>query len=365
MAARRRRRLSFKIALAGICLLLGLGLAELGVRAFELASAWLRPDSAGPPRALLFSSATFALDANRAVRYVPNEVIRTIAIYDGEIDYDVRFRTNNLGFVDERDYGPTPDPNAEPFVFVGDSFTAGYHGGKPWVPGLRDIPRPRPFEVYNLGVDGTGMENFSRLLHGLRDEIPMSTIVVVAITNDFERGVWWPEATDGAIRFCADRNGATECAAIARIVPIESSDEQVKAIAREMTPPGGGPEADRLHGLRVLALARDAALGLGLIHRENPEVSQEFAALRRIRNAFPESRIVLVHLPERGEVIANRYNLDLRKRVESVGVVYVPTLERCEWSKDMYFKHDGHPNALGYRNISDCVTRHCPEIWGE
>ena len=52
----------------------------------------------------MFSSLTFQLDQNGAVHYEPNKEIRTVTVYKNKIEYDVFFNTNNLGFVDDKDY---------------------------------------------------------------------------------------------------------------------------------------------------------------------------------------------------------------------------------------------------------------------
>ena len=94
---------------------------------------------------------------------IPNESVRTVAIYTGRIEYDVKYQTNNMGFIDHKDYDKN-QPIERSIAFVGDSFTAGYHGGTPWVPGLRDkLAHDNDLEIYNLGVDGTGIIHFEKI----------------------------------------------------------------------------------------------------------------------------------------------------------------------------------------------------------
>ena len=88
--------------------------------------------------ALMFSSQTFQLDSNGAVRFEPNKDIRSVSVFNTKIEYDIRFSTNNLGFIDDKDYKYEKDPDKKYYALVGDSFTAGFHGGEPWVPTLRD-----------------------------------------------------------------------------------------------------------------------------------------------------------------------------------------------------------------------------------
>ena len=53
---------------------------------------------------LMFSSHTFQLDQNEAVRFEPNKNIRTVLVSNKNIEYDVTFDTNNYGFVDDKIY---------------------------------------------------------------------------------------------------------------------------------------------------------------------------------------------------------------------------------------------------------------------
>ncbi|NNE18546.1 MAG: hypothetical protein HKN10_08730, partial [Myxococcales bacterium] len=73
----------------------------------------------------MLGSPTFQTDDGGAVRYLPNQTVRSVMLQDGEIVYDVRFDTNDLGFLDHEDYssdGERP-ADARRMVFVGDSYT--------------------------------------------------------------------------------------------------------------------------------------------------------------------------------------------------------------------------------------------------
>jgi hypothetical protein len=108
----------------------------------------------------------------------------------------VRFRTNDLGFIDHEDYLVPGQSRADAprYAFVGDSFTAGFHGGTPWVPALRDRARKTnpDLQIYNLGVSGTGFDHFGRLLKSFATDVDFSEIVILAISDDFERPFWPP-----------------------------------------------------------------------------------------------------------------------------------------------------------------------------
>ena len=113
----------FLLALLSCALTLLVG--ELGVRAIWGPPAWT------DLRVVFFSTHTWQRDPMGAMRYTPSATVRTVAIYGDRVEYDARFRVNNLGFIDRIDYQTeveaeteTENPKSQRIAFVGDSFTA-------------------------------------------------------------------------------------------------------------------------------------------------------------------------------------------------------------------------------------------------
>lgn len=339
-----------KVVLILSSTIVGLGIGEITVRFLGLGQHF--------ERSLLFSSPTWQQDAENAIRYLPNQKIRTVAVYNANIEYDVQFHTNNLGFIDHVDYARDAVSNRKHYAFVGDSFTAGYHGGEPWVPQLRDRVRNRNTGIYNLGIDGTGAEHFSRLLKSVNRQLSFTTIVIVAISNDFRRDYWYPQVQGNDIGFCREKAGPPKCDPIARIIPQDTAVAEVQKIAKQIA---DDREEDKgiFKQSQLLALFKQTKRNLfdRPVYSEN-HVERSLLLLRNIRDAFPLAEIHLVHLPQKEEVATGAYLLDFGERMEGTGIRYFPALKRCNWSGDMYFKHDAHPNSAGYKNISSCVSNY-------
>ena len=330
----------------------GLVIAEVGAR-------YIGPDK--PARYLMFSGETFHLDQNGAVRYVPNKTIRTVAVYNNAVEYDVTFHTNNLGLIDDKDYLYENDRNKSYYAFVGDSFTAGYHGGKPWIPTLRGALNSNDAEVYNLGVSGTGVEHFFRLLESTEEQIRISHIVILAISDDFHRESWYPYANGSEIRFCNDNIQRSECSKrrpIATIISSTSSNEEILKTANDMK------VVDVPHSTRESFPGKSQLLALitrtlSDIRRKDgdKDISSSLRALIRIREAFAHAEIHLIHLPEKQEVARGAYSLsNLGDSVREIGMDYFPALKECGWSESMFHVNDSHPNASGYANMAKCVS---------
>ena len=328
---------------------------EVCIRVFELNN---------PTRSLMFSAETFRLDSNGAVRYFPKQNIRTVTVYKGEIEYDVTFQTNNLGLIDSKDYRQEANSSKTYYALVGDSFTAGFHGGKPWVPKLRSIMKLDDVEIYNLGVSGTGIEHFLRILRSVNQQLEITDIVILPITNDFYRRFWYPLTNSSGIRFCKETQRNEECSkqpAIARIFPLASSKEEILKIASSIvTEKNNVPIRSIKEFLRRSELLTFTVRTLRSITvGEGDEKSIEYSlnSLREIRTQFPEEKIHLIHIPQKQEIIKGEYLLKrIGERVKDIGIMYYPALEKCDWSEKMFYIRDAHPNKIGYENILKCVS---------
>jgi hypothetical protein len=42
--------------------------------------------------------------------------------------------------------------------------------------------------------------------------------------------------------------------------------------------------------------------------------------------------------------------------ISGLGIKYYPALEKCNWSEDMFFTRDAHPDMSGYDNMTKCVS---------
>jgi hypothetical protein len=346
-----------------VSLTVSFAVAELVLRKFAPVS-----DTSG--RFLMFSSPHFRLDDAGAVRYIPNEDVRSISVYDRSIEYDVHYHTNNLGFIDDRDYGrgTTAPPPVEQYAIVGNSFTAGIHGGRPWIPALRAhlsraIGRT---DVYNLGIEGTGVQQFVDLVVSFARERPFTQIVVVAISNDFQRSRWQPLTTTKDIRYC-EREALARCkerAPIATVIGYHDSEAAIIEHTRRLGRETAAQSAD--HGIipAARALARHSHLLRRLsrfvkarsgVRKQRTEDS--FAALVTLREHFPTIPITFIHLPEKEEVQLGAYLFDPAQRLRKMGMTYYPALQLCRWSSAMYLPRDNHPNGSGYQHVEQCVLK--------
>lgn len=335
----------------------------------ELALRWLMPVYDFRDRSLLFSSPVFKAYSGGSVRYQPNQEIREVAIYNNKIEYDVLYDTNNYGFIDSKPYRYEARPGKKYYAVVGDSFTAGVNAGSPWVPKLRNSSAGA--EIYNFGVAATGFEHFFRLLHEMKGKVNITHIVIVAITDDFFRGYWHPLEMNGTLYFCSEGYGHARClpVPVAGIVPVDASAEEVKKVSLQAYKEIRArineiKSANSLFAKMESTLYDDSALYyysrvlFDTYSRSHKAASIEGAvsALSQITADYPAAEVHLIHLPQKYEVKTKNYQIEIGRQITALGINYYPALEKCSWSTDMFFLHDGHPNASGYENITRCVS---------
>ena len=327
-----------------------------------------------PAVSVMYSSRHWDLDPRGAVRHLPNEAVRIVSVYDDTVEFDVSIRTNNHGLVDHRNYSSASDSRAQ-YAFVGNSFTHGM-GADPWVPKLRDELRAagQPIEIYNLGVNGAGIQHFRKLLSSVAADLPITHIVVIAISNDFLRPAWIPVERPLGWQMCRD---PPDCRNIRTLAPIIEFDASVADLLREhranMAAAAARQAVDpwwkralwqsRLY-VTVRRGVRQIAQRVGTYEAvaddlEDPRLLDvNLDALAGIRADFPTLPITLAHFPQREEVESRRYESDFSQPARNLRIDYFPALRRCEWSLEMYHRVNRHPNASGYENFAQCLSRH-------
>ena len=304
-------------SIKGLVLVLS-GLA-VGVVAVEMIARFILGSPVTDKRtAAYFSSGALIEDDCGAVHYAPNRLIRAAALYGEHTEYDVSFRTNNRGYVDLYDYTPRPsgEDKTERIAFVGDSFTAGFHGGDPWVANLRGKLRKagRVVEVYNLGVSGTGLAHFAKRLKCEHRVLDFDHIVIAAISDDLER---WkgkaptPREERGKFYFCyADTTHQACLQRGSRTFAFPDDTMQVTTLIRRIKADVSLTDHLRHHthvGTTLRAIKKRLR---GTTEDKRLVAETAPAILRQIRADMPDKGITFLHLPQKQEVRRNAYDFD-------------------------------------------------------
>ena len=134
----------------------------------------------------LFITKPALQDQEKIFGFKENADIREVAVHwngkEFEIIYDTSFSTNNIGLVQKNSF----DPKKEAIVLVGDSFTQG-EGALPWFYKLEENWQNSRYQLINLGIMGTGIEQWKYILSWFSELGNIKHIFICFITDDWNR----------------------------------------------------------------------------------------------------------------------------------------------------------------------------------
>lgn len=345
---------------AAVRILLLLGSFVIGWLGAELiARAILGPPGSAGPSAILMSEAPWRT-SGRSLYYHSDRTVRLVAVVGGRIEYDLTFPTNDAGSIDGSDYG-TPDSAARSrsWAIVGDSFTAGFHGGQPWIPQLRArvAARGEAVDIYSLGVGGTGFNHFLPSLRRAQRELGFGHSAVLFVTDDLSRPWWRPVVANGRIHFCAGFMTEQECVKRGSTIlvledPEAAPDAVLEQVRRNIPVRAPSGWLGRLARFSHLA---------ALLDRPSPPAASDFVFavdlpvwLGKLAHWAEGREVVFLHLPQRHEVARGRYDVDVGPFMTAAGFRYVPLLSDCNFARGHYLA-DGHLGREGNEELVDCV----------
>jgi hypothetical protein len=263
--------------------------------------------------------------------YLPNEEVRNVNgfLFDGnlKVEYDYRFRTNNLGLVQDTDVLP----GRESLLLLGDSFTEG-QGAEPWFRLISPEIVKLGFQPVNGGLMGTGFEQWLKLDRYLEaNDIQIRKVVVLFISDDYRRPVF--NITPSMLRCLSS-------------LPSRHSQEcfrsRFEARVESLLPV-------TYHILQYLKAQ------LENLTSKTPQRSRE--AIAELIKLYDPQNIAFVHLPERDEIDGpDKLGLQARRSIQEAGGKLYDGFQLCHLTPLDYQLNDGHPNRLGYAKIASCVN---------
>lgn len=344
-----------RIGIVFAALWAGVAIVETG---WHLASGPQRPDAG---RYLLFGSSSGSALRNegRFFLYQPNATIRVAAYFDTAAgvarEYEYAFATNNLGLVQAADVVPGR-PSA---LILGDSFTEG-QGAEPWFAQVAPSLTSSGYQPINGGIMGTGFAQWILLHdHLLERGITIRKLIVVMISDDYEREVW---------NFSP---AVTRCLAHYRDC---AGDEEFY---------GMPPDADRAGLLAKASDYQSRAMERRPLRRWLPATTLAYGEARhlieqafrsrqeRVRSRrvgfFAErygTNLIFVHIPTREELRdgIDRSGIAARAAIKASGAAFFDGFAQCGLASADFYQHDGHPNAAGYAKIAACVRKAAQQI---
>jgi len=278
------------------------------------------------------------------------------------LEYDVTFRTNNAGLVQQRDI----DKTKEYIVVVGDSFTQGV-GATPW---FYELENHFPVtSLANLGLLGTGVSHWVRALQWFEaNQARIRNVLVIFITDDFKRPHWKANLDQHGLSFCY----VDHCELMATVYNTSDAEELLTA-RRKLLNNGNSDIEGSKHKLKEYLLG--FRLGRVIINLRRwflgfPAHDDTF--VEENKHAFIELAkqhhiLFALHLPQKEEAAAehwSRQSLEIRRFVQTTGVRAVDGMGRCGLTISGFYTRDPHPNSKGYDKIERCVAELLEEAMG-
>ena len=297
-------------------------------------------------RSLYYSNPLFEVTPNGAVHYASDTPLRSLAIYYNKFEYETKHHTNNMGFISDVNY--TKDSSKDGIIFLGDSFTAGVGSTTPWLQTLNHKIKDK--NLYSFGVTGTGQENFYRLYQNFKDSLNYNTIVIMSISDDLHRKLWYPLTVRDKLYFCREKSTKEQCLKGYPLMHLidYNLDRDTLLMPNELY---------LKKAYRVLRNGIHKKIHNKTTKKYTPPKRIDIKYIADIKKLADKEgkRVLFIHIPEKGEVENGEYRYDIANDIEKLGIEYYPILKTYKWDRSMYHIHDGHPNNKGYENLSKIV----------
>jgi hypothetical protein len=299
--------------------------------------------------------------------YLPNANIRDVQVYGMlslfrlgprfNVEYDCRMRSNNLGFIQDRNVEPEGDWT----LILGESFTTG-EGGCPWFERLQ-ARRPEDLLI-NAGLPATGFGQWERMLKYLRGQgLKIRRILVIANSSDFGRGgfIWPTEELN-----CIDHDVCPPGDTWNVTLPVRTDEthgellERTRARFSKRYPKFAWKtfvinyirQNSYVYKVGIRALKTLKAM-MGRGTRTSGRILPETAAaLVSLRTEKVPVRVLMVPSRDESGLISQSANT---RAAENALKANHLAFSWCRIPKSDYLPNDGHPTRAGYDKLVVCV----------
>jgi len=356
------KRTSGNIALLLFSIFASLALAECAARFF--------------PQTFYYWEHRFLFYSSHAVRnvgtyweYVPHTWVRSAAVYgfpcsDYHVEYDVWFRTNDIGLVQTGDF----DRSRNSIAVFGDSFTEG-QGATPWFyrfeAEAREKMERRSLQLLNFGHQSVGVPYWHDLFFDKRDDLNVTQAIFILIGSDwFRKRQVWSESDIRCI------NDSSTCGPSNTWHGMNEKDlsgdgliaaAKLRAAARHgegLKPCVKGFLAGHSRIYKYIQLYSDAYLGSEASRASDDQpFLQNTAMMESMLRAIGMDNAAFVIVPVKDEAERGRFNAETEKMINAVRGLGVTNITFCELGKQDYYRWDGHPNQAGYDKVATCAYR--------
>jgi hypothetical protein len=292
--------------------------------------------------------------------YAPNARIRALTYYITEPlgpklakEFEYNIVTNSYGLVQQNEI----DGVKSSILFLGDSYTEG-QGASPWFYDFEaHWPKDDHYQVINGGIQGTGIEAWERLYRDISKTAKIEKLVVIFISDDWTRAVWqMPPQYIECLRVASRCNGSDPFLGLPE--NHAEAEQQIGRIAKAR--------------INFLALKRRSQnlFQSSQIYQQllkpayelwqppnKPQFERNKRVALRLVADLGLQNVLFIHLPQKDELYSgpNVLGKEAVNFINKNGLMYVDGFEKCQMAITDFHSHDGHPNAVGYGKLEQCV----------
>src|SRR5579863_4030401 len=298
-----------------------------------------------PLRRVMFFDGRDAIFRNHEeiFTFVRHDEVRNLAAFltdDGfTVEYDYRFRTNNLGLVQDADIVP----ERPSLLLLGDSFTEGL-GAEPWFRLLSPAIDELGYQPINGGLLGTGFDQWLKLERYLTARnFQIRKLVVVFISDDYHRPFGNREPGElrclTAVALCDPGESF-----FYRLPPpgeLSSFIGKVRAARAPMMGSWIGTRAAALlpASFQVYRYFNDRLENPSAIARLAYAEQQSLAAIAELIKIHGPDNVVFIHIPQKDEIATGPDSLGAtaRRAIEAAGGRVFDGFKLCRLTAADYY----------------------------
>lgn len=318
-------------------------------------------------RTMLFEAGDNFQNFNGYFKYFPNQEIRSTTLYskaeptsidDLVIEYDYIISTNNFGLVMKRDVSP----NEHAIFVIGDSFTEG-QGASPWFYELEDSYDANGAQIINLGILGTGPQQWENLASSTTQQLGLDVIATVIniIPGDMERSVWTFKERELNCLHNASCDYVTGFQGYNFISKQSNYDIKLSVLNSLINSPNIFPSDSKIRSIKNFLKQSLVVVDLYKFFKPQTKIGN-------IDSTFVNNALAILSLKE--SVSGNFYvNVVSQKSINSSNYADHKIAKRlidflnenqikhkwCDIPVDGFHKNDGHPNVFGYNILRECT----------
>jgi hypothetical protein len=312
----------------------------------------------------LFLTKQALQDQETEFGFKKNAEIREVAVYrtdkNFEIIYDTYSASNNLGLIQKKPF----EPGKGAVVLIGDSFTQGC-GASPWFYQLEERWQHIQYQLLNLSVMGTGVEQWEAMLRRFSQLAGVKYIFICFISQDWNRLRWivQSDAETGCEFILWNQKDNITKNKNLTIYYIEnnSGHEEILRNTMQLSEKNQSLEDLLMKYSKTCNFLKFKINNIRSNFNWQTNFIKNKKAFEQIISEYGKDNICLVHLPEKGEVMQGAYSPlgnQAKEYIRAKGLDYIDGLALCDLTPEDYHKLDAHPNAAGYLKIFNFFSHH-------